>query len=332
MATTKTAGKIGLTGHRGQKRREGPKRGDAARPISLRIRMKRHWQIYILLFPAVLYTLIFAYGPLYGLMLAFKDYRPYLGYLASPVVGWKHFIRFFHSNKFEQVIANTLILSFYQLLAGFPLPIILALCLNYIPSRRFKKLVQNITYAPYFVSTVVVVSMLSIFFSQSTGMVNNIREALGLGRKLYMGSPAAFRHMYVWSGVWQSMGWNSIIYFASLSSVDETLHEAARVDGASIFQRILYVDLPMLKPTIVTLFILNTGKLMSVGFEKAYLMQNSLNIGASEIISTYVYSIGMLEQQYSYSTAINLFNSVINLIMVLTVNYISQKLSETSIW
>ncbi|MCI8515640.1 MAG: sugar ABC transporter permease [Hungatella sp.] len=330
--TTKIAGRRRPLGGGSQKSWFSPGKGGSAGQISLRTGIKRHWQIYILVLPAVLYTVVFAYGPLYGLVLAFKDYRPYLGYLESPFVGWKHFIRFFRSNKFEQVIANTLILSFYQLLAGFPLPIILALCLNYIPSRPFKKLVQNITYAPYFVSTVVVVSMLSIFFSQSTGMVNNIREALGLGRRLYMGSPTAFRHMYVWSGVWQSMGWNSIIYFAGLSSVDETLHEAARVDGASIFQRILYVDLPMLKPTIVTLFILNTGKLMSVGFEKAYLMQNSLNIGASEIISTYVYSIGMLEQQYSYSTAINLFNSVINLIMVLTVNYISQKLSETSIW
>lgn len=299
---------------------------------SLAMRVKKHWQIYLLVLPAIIYIAIFAYGPLYGLIIAFKDYRPYLGYLKSPWVGLKHFIRFFNSSKFGQVISNTLILSFYQLLAGFPLPIILALCLNYLPSTKLKKLVQNITYAPHFVSTVVMVSMLTIFFSQSTGLVNNIREAMGLSRKLYMGSESAFRHMYVWSGVWQSIGWNSIIYFASLSSVDQALHEAAILDGASLIQRIRYVDLPMLKPTIVTLFILNTGKLMSVGFEKAYLMQNDLNIRASEIISTYVYSIGMVDQQYSYSTAINLFNSVINLIMVLTVNYISKKLSETSIW
>lgn len=303
-----------------------PRRG-----LSLRRQMARHYQVYLLLLPAVLYVVVFLYGPMFGLILAFKDYKPYLGFLGSPWVGLQNFIRFINSNKFEQVIVNTLSLSFYQLLASFPFPIILALCLNYIPSQRFKKVVQNITYAPYFVSTVVLVSMLTIFFSQSTGMVNNVREALGMSRVLYMGEPGAFRHLYVWSGVWQTMGWNSVIYIASLTSVDESLHEAATVDGANILQRIRYVDLPALKPTIVTLFILNTGKLLTIGFEKAYLMQNSLNITASEIISTYVYTIGMLDQQYSYSTAIGLFNAVINLIMVLTVNYISKRVNETSI-
>ncbi|MFR6327444.1 ABC transporter permease [Eisenbergiella tayi] len=227
---------------------------------------------------------------------------------------------------------NTIILSFYSLIAGFPFPIILALCLNYLPSARIKKLVQNITYAPYFISTVVLVSMLTIFFSQSSGLVNNIRDLFGLERLLFMGDPKAFRHLYVWSGVWQSIGWNSIIYFASLSNVDESLHEAAIVDGATILQRIRYIDLPSIRPVIVTLFIMNTGKLMSIGFEKAYLMQNSLNMDTSEIISTYVYKIGLLNQQYSYSTAINLFNSVINLILMFSVNTLSKKLSDTSIW
>ena len=298
----------------------------------LGIRLKRHWQIYVLLLPAVLYVAVFSYGPLYGLCIAFMDYKPYLGYLDSPFVGLKHFIRFFNSNKFGQILPNTILLSVYQLLAGFPFPIILALCLNYIPSKRLKKVVQNITYAPYFISTVVLVSMLNIFFAQSSGLVNNVRDALGLERILYMGKASAFRHLYVWSGVWQMMGWNSIIYFANLAGVDESQHEAAIVDGASILQRIRYIDIPSLKPTIVTLFIMNAGKLMSVGFEKAYLMQNPLNIETSEIISTYVYSIGMLSQQYSYSTAINLFNSVVNLILILSVNKISKKLSETSIW
>lgn len=299
---------------------------------SLKTRMRQHWQLYLILAPAVIYLLIFNYAPLYGLIIAFKDYKPYLGYLDSPFVGFDNFIRFFNSNKFGQVLPNTVILSFYSLLASFPFPIILALCLNYIPSLRFKKLVQNITYAPYFISTVVLVSMLSIFFSQSGGLVNNIREAMGLERILYMGNPEAFRHMYVWSGVWQTVGWSSIIYFASLANVDESLHEAAIVDGATILQRIRYIDLPTIKPVIVTLFILNTGKLMSIGFEKAYLMQNSLNMEASEIISTYVYKIGLLSQQYSYSTAIDLFNALINLILIFSVNAISRKLSETSIW
>lgn len=271
-----------------------------------------------------LYLILFNYAPLYGLIIAFKDYKPYLGYWESPFVGFGNFIRFFNSNKFGQVLPNTIILSFYSLIAGFPFPIILALCLNYLPSARIKKLVQNITYAPYFISTVVLVSMLTIFFSQSSGLVNNIRDLFGLERLLFMGDPKAFRHLYVWSGVWQSIGWNSIIYFASLSNVDESLHEAAIVDGATILQRIRYIDLPSIRPVIVTLFIMNTGKLMSIGFEKAYLMQNSLNMDTSEIISTYVYKIGLLNQQYSYSTAINLFNSVINLILMFSVNTLSK--------
>ena len=303
------------------------------KPVTpLKVRMKQHWQLYLLLLPAILYLLVFNYAPLYGLIIAFKDYKPYLGYWDSPFTGLSNFIRFFNSNKFGEILPNTLILSFYSLLAGFPFPIILALCLNYIPSLRFKKVVQNITYAPYFISTVVLVSMLSIFFSQSSGLVNNVREALGMDRVLYMGSASAFRHLYVWSGVWQTVGWNSIIYFASLANIDESLHEAAVVDGASILQRIWYIDIPSIKPVIVTLFIMNTGKLMSIGFEKAYLMQNSLNLSASEIISTYVYKIGLLNQQYSYSTAINLFNSIVNLILMFSVNAISKKMSDTSIW
>lgn len=297
----------------------------------LRIRLKQHWQLYLLLAPPMLYLLIFNYAPLYGLIIAFEDYKPYLGYLKSPFVGLQNFARFFNSNKFGQVLPNTVILAFYSLLASFPFPIILALCLNYIPSSRFKKAVQNVTYAPHFISTVVMVSMLNIFFAQSTGLVNNVRDALGLDRLLFMGEAGAFRHLYVWSGIWQMCGWDSIIYFASLAGVDESLHEAAIVDGATITQRIRFIDLPSLKPTIVTLFIMNTGKIMSIGFEKAYLMQNSLNLETSEIIATYVYKIGLLNQQYSYSTAINLFNSIVNLILLLTVNVISKKLSDTSI-
>lgn len=294
--------------------------------------MRRYWQLYILLLPAVVSMAVFHYGPMYGIMLAFKDYRPYLGYLGSPWVGFKHFLRFFRSNKFWPVMYNTMFLSAYSMIASFPLPIVLALCLNYIPSVRLKKLVQNITYAPHFVSTVVVVSILNVFFAQSYGLVNNIRESLGLSRELYMGSAAAFRHMYVWSGVWSGVGWSSIIYFSSLSAIDETMHDAAKVDGAGILQRIRYIDLPMLKPTILTLLILRVGDLLSVGFDKVFLLQNDLNLSASETISTYVYSMGIGNQQYGYSIAVGLFESVVNLVMVLTVNHISKKLGETSIW
>lgn len=307
-------------------------RKDPGRRKALSVQLKRHWQLYVFLIPAVVSMAVFHYGPMYGLILAFKDYKPYLGYLGSPWVGFKNFMRFFQSNRFTQVMSNTMILSAYSMIAGFPLPIVLAVCLNYVPSVRLKKTVQNITYAPHFVSTVVVVSMLNIFFARDYGLVNNIREMLGLERILYMGSTTAFRHLYVWSGVWQGVGWSSVIYFSSLSAIDETLHDVAQVDGASIIQRIRYIDLPMLKPTIVTLLILRTGDLLSVGFDKVYLMQNSLNSPVSEVISTYTYSMGIGSQQYGYSVAIGMFESVVNLIMVLTVNQISKKLSETSVW
>lgn len=295
-------------------------------------RVGRHWQLYVLLLPALLYIIIFHYFPIYGVIIAFEDFKPYLGYLGSPFVGLKHFIRFFNSNQIGTVIPNTILISLYSLVVGFPFPIILALCLNYVPSLRFKKLVQNVTYAPHFISSVVLVSMLSVFLGQSDGLINNARALLGMERILFLGEASMFRSIYVWSGIWQGMGWSSIIYFAALSSVDYSQHEAAIIDGAGILQRIRYVDIPAILPTIVTLFIMDTGKIMSVGFEKAFLMQNDLNISRSELIATYVYKIGLLNQQYSYSTAINLFNSVVNLILIFSVNAISKKLTETSIW
>lgn len=295
-------------------------------------RILQHWQLYVLVLPALTYIIIFNYIPIYGIVIAFQNFKPYLGYFHSPFVGLEQFIRFFNSTKFGQILPNTIILSLYQLAASFPLPIFLALCLNYIPSLKYKKLVQNITYAPYFISTVVLVSMLDVFFSQNYGLFNSLIEAFGGKRVLFLGEPDMFRHLYVWSGIWQATGWGSVIYFAALSNVDSAQHEAAIIDGATILQRIRYVDIPAILPTIVTLFILNAGKIMSVGFEKAFLMQNDLNIINSELISTYVYKIGLLSQQYSYSTAISLFNSIVNLILIITVNTISNKLNDTSIW
>lgn len=295
-------------------------------------RVCRHWQLYVLILPALLYIIIFHYLPIYGIIIAFEDFKPYSGYLGSPFVGLKHFIRFFNSNQIGTIIPNTILISLYSLVIGFPFPILLALCLNYVPSLRFKKLVQNVTYAPHFISSVVLVSMLSVFLGQSEGLVNNLRAVLGMDRILFLGEAPMFRSIYVWSGIWQGTGWSSIIYFAALSSVDYSQHEAAIIDGASILQRVRYVDIPTILPTIVTLFIMETGKMMNVGFEKAFLMQNDLNISRSELIATYVYKIGLLNQQYSYSTAINLFNSVVNLILIFTVNAISKKLTETSIW
>lgn len=298
----------------------------------LMTRVRQHWQLYLLILPAVIYLAIFNYAPLYGLIGAFKDFKPHLGYWGSPWVGLKHFERFFTSNAFKQIVPNTIIVSLYSLCASFPLPIVLALCINYIPNERFKKIVQNITYAPHFISVVVLVSMINIFFGHDSGLINNIREMLGMKRIMFTGSAEYFRHLYVWTGVWQSIGWSSVIYIANLSNVDTTLHESAVIDGATILQRIRYIDLPTIAPTIVTLLILNSGKIMNLGFDKIYLMQNSLNINASEVISTYVYKMGLLNSQYGYSTAVGIFNSVINILLLLIANAVSKKVNDTSIW
>lgn len=296
------------------------------------MRLRQHWQLYLLLLPAVVYVAVFSYTPLYGLVGAFQNFKPSMGYLGSPWVGMANFKRFFNSNVFGQIVPNTLKLSLYSLIAGFPLPIVLAICLNYIPNLRFKKFVQNITYAPYFVSVVVAVGMINIFFGYSDGFLNGIRELLGMERIMFTGEAGYFRHLYVWSGVWQSLGWSSIIYVASLTNVDPALHESAVIDGATILQRIRYIDLPTISPVIVTLLIMNSGRIMSVGFEKAFLMQNSLNLETSEIISTYVYKMGLLNQQYGYSTAVDIFNGVINMALLILVNLISRKIKGTSIW
>ena len=285
-----------------------------------------------MLLPAVLYIAIFHYVPIYGLIGAFENYKPHRGYFGSEWVGLDNFRRFFTTNAFSQIVPNTVRLSLYSLIAGFPMPIILALCLNYIPSQRFKKLVQNITYAPHFISLVVLVAMLDNFFGVDYGLINNVRSAIGLERELYLGNEALFPHLYVWSGVWQGVGWGSIIYISALSSVDPMLHESAVIDGASILQRIRYIDIPSILPVAVTMLIMNAGHIMSVGFDKVYLMQNSLNMNVSEVISTYVYKRGLLNTQYSYATAVGLFTAIVNLAMLVTVNIISKKVNETSIW
>lgn len=293
--------------------------------------LKSHWHLYLLMIPFIVYLAFFEYAPLYGIILAFKKFKPYLGIMDSPWVGMENFVKFVTSSMFDTVVPNTIILSLYSLIVGVFPPIILAICLNYIPSVKYKKLVQNITYAPHFISLVVMVSMITMFFSTNNGLVNNVIEALGGKEIFFLGEAENFRHLYVWSGVWQGVGWGSIIYLANLTNVSPELHEVAKVDGATIWQRIRYIDWHAIKPVMVTLFILNTGKIMSVGFDKAFLMQNSFNISTSELISTYVYKKGLLNADYSYSTAVGLFNTVVNLILVLTSNAISKKVNETSI-
>lgn len=295
--------------------------------------MRRNWLLYVFLLPAVIYMGIFLYAPMYGLVIAFKDFTASKGILGSPWVGTKWFELFFTSPRFWQILKNTLILSVYSLIVGFPLPVILALMINDIRNLRFKRFTQTVTYMPYFISTVVLVGMMSVLFSPKSGVVNAILAHMGgSGETFFMGESRYFRHMYVWSGVWQSMGWNSIIYIAALTGVSQELHEAAKIDGANKIQRILHVDLPAILPTMIILLIMNCGSILNVGYEKVYLLQNSLNTPVSEVISTYIYKIGLQQQKFSYSTAIGLFNNIVNFIILVTVNKFSRKASGTGLW
>jgi len=293
---------------------------------------KNNWGLYLLLLPALVYALIFLYLPMVGVIIAFEDYSPTKGFFGSPWVGFKYFKKFFDSYNFWDIFYNTIALSFYNLIATFPIPIIFALLLNQMRIRSLKKVIQTASYAPYFISVVVLVGMMNVFFSPSSGIVNVVIKMFGGTPVYFMGKPELFRPIYVWTNVWQTTGRSAIIYIAALTGVSMDLHEAAMVDGANKLQRTLHIDIPGILPTAIIMLILNLGQIMSIGFEKAYLMQNTLNITASEIISTYVYKIGLLGAQFSFSTAIGLFNSVINFVMVVGVNMISRKLSDTSLW
>ncbi|WP_285856153.1 ABC transporter permease [Paenibacillus illinoisensis] len=292
----------------------------------------RNWQLYLFIAPAFLYFLIFHYGPMYGIQIAFKNYNPVRGVFGSPWVGFDHFVRFFESYYFWDLMWNTLAISLYELAVGFPIPIILALAFNELKHKRFKKLVQTVTYAPHFISVVVMVGMVIAFLSPSTGILIRFMEWMGIDAPSFLTSPAWFKTVYVLSGVWQSAGWGTIIYLAALSGVDPGLHEAAIIDGANRLQRIRHINIPVLVPTMTILLILNMGSLLGVGFEKILLMQNPLNMESSDVISTFVYRSGLENAQYSFSTAVGLFNSVINAFLLVTVNQIVRKTSENSLW
>lgn len=285
-----------------------------------------------MLVPVLAYYIIFHYWPMYGITLAFKDYHTKLGILGSPWNGVENFKRFFSSYNFKDLLTNTLTLSVYSLLASFPIPIIFALFLNYLTKPRLKKTVQLVSYAPHFISTVVICGMIQLFCTPKTGAFNLFLDFFGLESVNFLGVADYFKHIYVWSGVWQSMGWNAIIYISALAGVDYEMHEAAIIDGATKLQRMRYIDLPSLVPTIVMLFILNFGSLMSVGFEKVYLLQNDLNITKSAIISTYVYEMGIMERNYGYSTAVSLFNTVINIILLVASNTICKIFTKESLF
>ena len=299
---------------------------------SVRKKLVKSLPYYALILLPLAYMLVFRYYPMLGAQIAFKDYKVRLGIWASPWVGMKHFATFFKSANSWLIIKNTLVISLYSLLASFPIPIILAVCLNESNVKWFKKSVQMITYMPYFISTVVLVSMILQFTDISSGIVSQVYRLFGAQAPNVMGEVGSFRSLYVWTGVWQTMGYSAIVYLAALSGVPLDLYEAAKVDGASKMRKILSVDLPYIAPTIITLFILNAGSILSVGFEKIYLMQNNFNTPVSEVISTYVYKVGILNNSFSFSTAVGLFNSVVNLVMLLVVNQLSRRISDVSVF
>lgn len=298
--------------------------------------MKKYWQLYLFLALPMAYLIIFKYVPMGGLIMAFQKYNPREGLFGSDWVGFQHFANFFQSYQFWRILKNTLAISLYTIVASFPIPIVFALILNCIRDGKLKKTIQTISVLPHFISTVVMVGILLQIFNNETGLYGAIgRWLTGDNPSNLLGSTSAFRHMYVWSGVWKSFGWGSIIYTAALAGVDPTYHEAAQLDGASRFQRILHIDLPCIAPTIIIMLILRLGDVMSVGFEKVYLMQNSLNLPVSQIISTYVYEVGLVEataSSFSYATAIGMFNSVIDLILIVSVNKLARRVGETSLW
>ena len=295
-------------------------------------KIKSNIPLYVLLFPSIILLIMFAYIPMLGLVIAFKDYSPANGILNSPWAGFKYFTQFFNSVQFGTTMMNTLKISIYSILVGFPLPILLALLCNQLRAGKFKKVFQVTTYLPHFISTMVMCGIIILFLSPNSGLIANIFKTLGWTMPNLLSKPDSFAGVYVWSDVWQHIGWDSIIYLAALSAIDPTYYEAATMDGASRMQKILNIDLPLLLPTAMILLILRAGSLLSIGFEKVLLLQNPLNLAGSEVISTYVYKVGMQNFQYSYSTAIGLFNTVVNLIILLSVNWFSKRYTKTGLF
>ncbi|MCC2686167.1 MAG: sugar transporter permease [Paenibacillaceae bacterium] len=296
------------------------------------ILLRKHYMLYLFVLPAVIYVALFEYLPLYGVQIAFKDFSASTGIWGSPWVGLKHFQSFFESYYFWQILLNTLRISFLTILAGFVFPLILAFLINYATFKFLGKFAQTVTYMPHFISNVVMVGVILLFLMPDTGVLNRLIELAGGTSVPFMGQPKLFTQVYVWSDVWQNTGWNSIIYLAALTGIDPSLHESAVVDGASKLQRLWHVDLPGIAPTIVVVLILNVGQVMNLGFEKIYLMQNSINLEVSEVISTYVYKRGLLEASYDFSTAVGLFNNILNFITLISVNFMARKINGNSLW
>lgn len=294
--------------------------------------IRKNMGLYVMLAIPLAWYIIFKYIPMYGLQIAFRRFNPTLGITQSPWVGLTYFRQFFDSYYFWDILWNTVSLSLFTMLVGFPMPIILALIINEIKNLKFKKAIQNITYMPNFLSVVVIVSMLTLFSNRDYGLFNKITGLFGGAPVDFMSKPGYFQPLYVFSNVWQYMGFNAIIYIAALSGVDQELYEAASIDGATRMQKIIHISIPCIMSTIIVLFIMRIGNLMSVGFEKVYLMQNSVTLSASEVISTFIYKNGIQKGQFSYSTAVGMFNSVINFILLIGANFVSKKTTKTGLW
>ncbi|MGP3972377.1 ABC transporter permease, partial [Streptomyces sp. 6N223] len=292
----------------------------------------RHWTLYLLMAVPLTHIVIFKYIPMANAVIAFKNYNVVQGVWGSEWVGLAHFEALFDNPVFWDLVQNTFMLSFYAVIAGFPIPIILALALNEIRKGLFQRTVQLVTYAPYFISTVVVVSMIIMILSPSTGLAGDVFGLFGVEQPNLLADPDYFRHIYVWSDIWQTAGYSAVIYLAALAGVDQSLYEAARVDGASRLQKIWHVDLPSIMPTAVIILVLSVGNIMAIGFEKAFLLQNTLNLSASEIIPTYVYKVGLINADFSQATAIGLLNSVVNLCLLLFVNFIAKRITGSGVW
>ncbi|MBQ4517291.1 MAG: sugar ABC transporter permease [Clostridia bacterium] len=296
--------------------------------------IKTNWQLYVLILIPLAYIIVFKYVPMYGARISFIDYKPRLGYMGSEWVGLKHFIRFINSSQFWPLIRNTLAISLYSLAINIPFPILLAVSLNYLKNERFKKTVQMVTYLPHFLSTVIIVSLIQLLFNTQSGIVNNVIQLVTGEKVNILGLSKYFRHLYVWSGVWQSTGWGSIMYISALAGVDPQLHEAAIIDGANKIRRIWHIDLAGILPTVAIMTIMNLGSIISVGFDKTFMMQNPTNLEISEVLSTYEYKIGIGGgiPSYSYPAAIGLMASVVSFLMIMTTNKISKKITEVGLW
>lgn len=303
------------------------------KPLLVRLRndLNRNKYIYLLLLPTIIYFLVFHYYPMYGAQIAFKNFRPGLGIEGSPWVGLKHFISFFNGRYFKRTVLNTLSISLKDLIFGFPAPILLALMINEVQNSHYKKAVQTISYLPHFISQVVICGLLFEFCSY-TGLFNSIRQAFGLDPILFLQEPSLFQGIYVASDIWQGIGWGSIIYLSALTSIDQEQYESARLDGAGRLQQIIYITIPNILPTIMIMLILRIGKMMSVGSEKILLLYNPMTYDTADVISTFVYRKGILEASYSFSAAVGLFNSVINFVLLVSVNFLSRRLTESSLW